>query len=271
MPVEVCCFSLQSALTAQRAGVDCVELCGGLAEGGTTPSAGLIRLVRQHLTIPFTVMIRPRGGDFLYDDTEVAVMKADIETAKTLGADGIVLGVLNANGTIDEATTRALVELAHPLPVTFHRAFDMTRNPREALETVIRTGCARLLTSGQQPTAEAGLPLLHELVKQVNGRIEIIAGAGIAPDNAALFAEAGLPAVHLMGKRVVDSGMTFRRTGLGMGSAAPGEYDRLETDEDIVRAVILQHRAKSPVPFPQSVKTQTEETHTPKTENCKPV
>ena len=245
MLIEVCCFSLQSALTAQRAGASRVELCGGLAEGGTTPGAGLIRLARQHLTIPFTVMIRPRGGDFLYADTDVAVMKADIETAKTLGADGVVLGILNADGTVDEATTRALVELAHPLPVTFHRAFDMTRNPREALETVIRTGCARLLTSGQQPTAEAGLPLLRELVKQAGGRIEIMAGAGVSPDNAALFADAGLPAVHLTGKCVVDSGMIFRRNGLGMGSAAPGEYDRVETDEEIVRAVTVVSRPQS--------------------------
>lgn len=247
MLVEVCCFSLQSALTAQRAGADRVELCGGLAEGGTTPSAGLIRLTRQHLTLPFTVIIRPRGGDFLYSDTEIAVMRADIDAVKTLGSDGVVLGLLNNTGTVDEAHTRTLVELAHPLPVTFHRAFDLAHDPHEALEAVIRTGCARLLTSGQQATAEAGLPLLRELVKQADGRIEIMAGAGINPINAALFTEAGLPAVHLTGKQVFDSGMVFRRNGLGMGSVAPGEYDRVETDEETLRAVILQRPAKHPV------------------------
>ncbi len=246
MLIDVCCFSLRSALTAQRAGADRVELCGGLAEGGTTPSAGLIKLVRQHLTIPFTVMIRPRGGDFLYADTELAVMRADIETAKTLGADGIVLGALNADGTVDEITTRALVDFARPLPVTFHRAFDLTLTSHEALEAVIRTGCAWLLTSGQQPTAEAGLLVLRDLVGQANGRIEIMAGAGITPANAALFAEAGLPAIHLTGKHVFDSPMIFRRSELGMGSAAPGEYERIEADEETLRAVILQHRAKSP-------------------------
>jgi copper homeostasis protein len=239
MLIEICCFSLESAISVQRAGADRVELCGGMAEGGTTPSAGLIKLVRQHLTIPFTVMIRPRGGDFLYTDTEIAVMQSDIETAKNLGVDGVVLGILNADGTVDETTTRALVALAHPLPVTFHRAFDLTRNPHEALEAVIEAGCVRLLTSGQQPTAEAGLPLLRELVKQANKRIEIMAGAGINPNNAALFADAGLPAMHLTGKRVFDSTMTFRRNGLGMGSVAPGEYERVETDEDTIRAVIL--------------------------------
>ena len=204
-------------------------------------------------------MIRPRGGDFLYADTELAVMKADTETAKMLGADGIVLGVLNASGTVDEVTTRAFVALAQPLPVTFHRAFDMTRDPHEALEAVIRTGCARLLTSGQQYAAEIGLPLLRDLVKQADGRIEVIAGAGINPTNAALFAEAGLPAVHLTGKHVSDSAMMFRQTGLSMGSAVPGEYERVETDEDTVRAVILSS-AKTEVLAPP---------HTPKTSNCK--
>jgi copper homeostasis protein len=238
MLVEVCCFSLQSCLTAQRAGTNRVELCGGMAEGGTTPSAGLIKLVRQHLTIPFTVMIRPRGGDFLYHDSELAVMQADIEVTKTLGADGIVLGVLNPDGTIDEPTTRAFVQLANPLPVTFHRAFDMTPNPAEALEAVIRTGCARLLSSGQKPTAETGLPLLRALVEQAAGRIEIMAGSGINPTNAPIFAAANLPAIHLTGKHVFDSKMTFRRNNLGMGISALSEYDRVEADEATIREVI---------------------------------
>ncbi len=245
MLVEVCCFSLQSAVTAQRAGAGRVELCGGMAEGGTTPSAGLIRLVRQHLAIPFTVMIRPRGGDFLYTDTELAVMQADIETAKTLGADGIVLGVLNADGTVDEVITRALVEQANPLPVTFHRAFDLTRNPYEALEAVIRTGCVRLLTSGQRATAEAGLILLGELVKQANGRIDIMAGAGIKSTNSRFFAKTGVSAIHLTGKKRLDSPMMFRRNGIGMGSELVGEYERVETDEELIRSVITVSEAHS--------------------------
>ncbi|AQG81839.1 copper homeostasis protein CutC [Spirosoma montaniterrae] len=235
--VEVCAYSLESCLTAQRAGAGRIELCGGMAEGGTTPSAGLIQLARQYLTIPLYVMIRPRGGDFLYSDTEFMVMQADIELARSFGADGVVLGILNATGTVDEIRTRQLVELAHPLPVTFHRAFDMTRDPLEALEAVIRTGAARILTSGQQPTAEAGLPILRQLVKQAAGRIEIMGGAGVNAQNATRLREAGVDALHLSGSQRNESGMLFRQAAVSMASAVPGEYERIEADEEKIRAV----------------------------------
>ncbi len=238
MIIEVCAYSLQSCLTAQAAGAQRVELCGGQAEGGTTPSAGLIQLARQHLTIPLQVMIRPRGGDFLYTPTELAVMKADINLAKTRGADGLVLGILNADGTIDERRTKQLVELAHPLPVTFHRAFDMARDPAEALEAIIRSGATRLLTSGRQPTAKAGLPLLRQLVGQAAQRIEIMAGAGINATNAGMLIEAGVQALHLSGSTRHNSPMTYRQSGVSMASAPPGEYDRSETDEEKIRAVV---------------------------------
>ncbi len=236
--IEVCAYSLESCLTAQRAGAGRIELCAGMPEGGTTPSAGLIRLVRQHLTIPIYVMIRPRGGDFLYNDTEFAVMQADIETAKSLGADGVVLGILNADGTIDEVRTQQLVELARPLPVTFHRAFDMTRDPLEALEAVIRTGAVRILTSGQQPTAEAGVPLLRQLVQQAAGRIEIMAGAGVNAQNASPLRDTGVHALHLSGSVRHESDMTFRQPSVSMASATPGEYERVEADEERIRAVV---------------------------------
>lgn len=238
MTVEICAYSLQSCLTAQAAGAQRIELCGGQAEGGTTPSAGLIQLARQQLTVPLYVMIRLRGGDFLYADTERVVMETDIETAKKMGADGVVLGLLRVDGTVDEDRTRRLVALAHPLPVTFHRAFDMTRNPLEALEAVIRTGAVRILTSGQQPTAEAGLPVLRQLVRQAAGRIEIMAGAGVTSTNAGALIEAGVDALHLSGSVRYDSPMAYRQSAVSMVSVAPGEYERVEADAEKIRAVV---------------------------------
>jgi copper homeostasis protein len=239
-PLEVCSFSLQSCLTAQEAGASRVELCGGLAEGGTTPSAGLIKQARQHLSISIYVMIRPRGGDFLYSDMELDVMRTDIELAKSLGADGLVLGVLNADGTIDEATTKALVELAKPLPVTFHRAFDMTRDPSEALEAVIRTGAVRILTSGQRPTAEAGAEVLKQLVQQAGRRIEIMAGAGVSADNAYLLAQTGVDALHMSGSQRTESPMEHRHPLVSMASSTPGEYERHEASAEKIRRVLEQ-------------------------------
>lgn len=239
MQIEVCSFSLNSCLVAQRAGASRIELCGGLAEGGTTPSAGLIQLVRQQLTIPFYVMIRPRGGDFLYSETEFAVMKADIQLAKALGADGLVFGLLNPDGSVDEERTKQLVDLADPLPVTFHRAFDMARDPLEALEAVIRTGAVRILTSGQQQTAEAGLSVLRQLSQTAAGRIEIMAGAGVNARNAQLFIDAGVDALHLSGSQKEDSGMIFRQPSVSMASSLPGEYEHVEASEDKIRAIVL--------------------------------
>lgn len=238
MLIEVCAYSLASCLTAQTAGADRIELCGGQPEGGTTPSAGLIRLARRHLQIPLSVMIRPRGGDFLYADTELAVMEADIETAKSYGVDGIVLGVLRTNGTVDEAATYRFVRQAHPLPVTFHRAFDVARDPAEALEAIIRAGAARVLTSGQQPTAEAGRPLIRQLVQQAAGRIEIIAGAGVNAQNALLLMHTGIDTLHLSGSLRTDSPMTYRNPIVSMATAVADEYERLEADEAKIRAVI---------------------------------
>lgn len=240
MLIEVCAYSLESCLTAQKAGAGRIELCGGLAEGGTTPSAGLIQLARQHLTIPLYVMIRPRGGDFLYTATELDVMKADILMAKTLGADGVVLGILQADGTVDETKTRELIELVKPLPVTFHRAFDMTRDPLEALEAIIRTGAVRILTSGQQQTAETGLPTLRLLAQQTNGRIEIMAGAGVNAQNAGPLIEAGVDALHLSGGAKEDSPMTYRQPSVSMASGLPSEYENVEANEEKIRAVINQ-------------------------------
>jgi copper homeostasis protein len=185
-------------------------------------------------------MIRPRGGDFLYSDMELDVMRTDIELAKSLGADGLVLGVLNADGTIDEATTKALVELAKPLPVTFHRAFDMTRDPSEALEAVIRTGAVRILTSGQRPTAEAGAEVLKQLVQQAGRRIEIMAGAGVSADNAYLLAQTGVDALHMSGSQRTESPMEHRHPLVSMASSTPSEYERHEASAEKIRRVLEQ-------------------------------
>ncbi len=240
MRIEVCAYSFESCLTAQQAGADRIELCGGLSEGGTTPSAGLIQLARQHLSIQLFVMIRPRGGDFLYSDTELEVMRADIAVAKSLGADGVVLGILQADGTIDEERTKELVALAHPMPVAFHRAFDVSRDPAEALEAVIRTGAIRILTSGQHPSAEEGLSVLRQLTEQATGRIEIMAGVGVSGRNANLFTQIGLDALHLSGKSNQPSPMVYRRPNIQMASAVLGEYERIEASADAIQSVIDQ-------------------------------
>lgn len=239
MLVEVCAYSLRSCLTAQQAGAGRIELCGGMAEGGTTPSAGLLQLARQQLTIPLYVMIRPRGGDFLYSETELAVMKADIILAKSMGADGLVLGILQADGRINEEQTRTLVELAKPLPVTFHRAFDMAYDPFEAIEAIVRTGCVRILTSGQQQTAEQGLSLLQQLAVKAAGRIEIMVGAGVNAQNAPQLIEAGVNALHLSGSQPEDSLMRYRKSAVSMATSIPGEYDYIEASEEKLRSVML--------------------------------
>jgi len=247
MITEVCAYSLESCLKAEAAGAGRIELCSGQAEGGTTPSAGLIQLARQHLTIPVFVMIRPRGGDFLYTNAELAVMMADLEIVKQMGVAGVVLGLLQTDGTVDEKRTRQFVELAHPLPVTFHRAFDMTRNPTEALEAVIRIGAVRILTSGQQPTAEMGLPVLRQLVQQAAGRIEIMAGAGVNAANARMLKEAGVDALHLSGSTQHSSPMSYRQPSISMASTIPGEYERMEADKEKIRGVVNQLNAAGSV------------------------
>src|SRR4029079_2315147 len=150
-----------------------VELCDNLLEGGTTPSAGTIELARQHLTIALNVIIRPRGGDFCYSKIEFEIMRRDIELVKLMGADGVVIGILNPNGTIDKARTRTLVELARPMTVTFHKAFDMTRDPFAALDTLIELGVDRVLTSGQESSVLEGLDVVRALVKRAGRKIII--------------------------------------------------------------------------------------------------
>jgi copper homeostasis protein len=166
---EACVDSVEVALAAQAGGADCVELCADLLEGGCIPSAGTIQLAHRLLQIALNVIIRPRGGDFYYSDVEFETMKLEIELCKRIGVDGVVIGLLNPDGTVDVERMRTLIELARPLSVTCHRAFDVSRDPFEALETLIGLGVDRILTSGQEPSPLEGLELIAELVRRASG------------------------------------------------------------------------------------------------------
>ncbi len=196
--VEICLESVDSVIAADRGGAQRVELCANLLEGGTTPSAGTIRAARENAKIALNVMIRPRGGDFLYTDAEFASMQHDIRVAKELGADGIVLGLLRADGAVDVERTRQLVELAQPLPVTFHRAIDVSRDLLEALEDVISTGAARVLTSGGEPSVVDGAAMVAKMAEAAKGRIIVMPGCGIRRDNVLSILETtGAIEVHI--------------------------------------------------------------------------
>ncbi|WP_299113744.1 copper homeostasis protein CutC [uncultured Winogradskyella sp.] len=204
MILEVCANSYQSAKNAQDAGAHRIELCQELSIGGITPSYGLIRKVLDELSLSVFVLIRPRSGNFVYSDDEFEVMKKDIQICKNLDCHGIVSGVLNSDRTIDIERTQELVELSKPLPFTFHRAFDEVVNPAEALEQLIDLGVERVLTSGQEKSAEEGLDILEQLNKVTNGRINILAGGGISPENASKFKEVGLKEIHASASVKID-------------------------------------------------------------------
>jgi copper homeostasis protein len=237
--IEVCVDSLESALAAQAGGADRIELCDNLLEGGTTPSAGTLAIARQRLTIDIMMMIRPRGGDFCYTDAEFESMKYDIGIAKQLGANGVVFGLLNPDGTIDVERTRTLVELARPLSVTFHRAFDVSRDPYGALDALIALGVNRLLTSGQEPSVLEGLELIIELIQRANHRIIIMPGCGFTTRNIGkIVAQCGAREVHVTGFAPIESPMQFRNDRVFMGGELrPLEYTRMVTDAEKVKAL----------------------------------
>jgi copper homeostasis protein len=238
--LEVCVDSLESALAAQKGGAHRIELCDNLYEGGTTPSAGTIELARQLLKLKIHVIIRPRGGDFLYSDMEFETMKKDIEFAKKKKVNGVVIGILNSDGHIDVSRTATLVKLARPLSVTFHRAFDMTRDPFKALEDVIRTGADRLLTSGLLNEAPDGARMIAKLTEKAGGRIIIMPGAGINRDNIKdMITITGAHEYHLTGRKMVQSKMTYRNPKVFMGGLPEiPEYERYVTDENTIRNVV---------------------------------
>ncbi|KAJ3128198.1 hypothetical protein HK098_004944 [Nowakowskiella sp. JEL0407] len=240
--LEVCIDSVESAIISEQNGASRVELCDNLVEGGTTPSAGAIALAKKKVKIPVHVMIRPRGGDFLYSDVEFEVMKLDVETAKSLKADGVVFGILTSDGRVDIKRTKDLVEIAKPMSVTFHRAFDMTRDPFQALEDIIEIGgIQRILTSGQEPTVLEGTELIMKLIELANDRIIILPGGGITSRNIKRILDElpGLGEIHAALPGNQSSEMKFRNGVVYMGVAIKTpEYLLTTTDGNDVEEVV---------------------------------
>jgi copper homeostasis protein len=223
--LEICVDSVESAVASEAGGAQRVELCSALIEGGLTPSLGLIRTVRSRVKIGVHIMIRPRGGDFLYTRDELAVMREDIAIAVQCGVDGVVFGLLTAEGDIDVEQTRELVELARPLEVTFHRAIDMTRDIHDALEDVIRTGADRVLTSGAEPNALLGRHRLRELVKTSEGRIQIMVGGGVRAENVQEIASTSRALNYHSGlRRVVPSLIKHQTREVHLGDSSVDDY-----------------------------------------------
>ena len=236
--LEICAGSVESAIAARDGGAKRIELCAALEIGGVTPSTGVIAEARKVEGLTLNAIIRPRGGDFLYNEYEVTCMEQDIRTCKQFGVDGVVIGALTAEGDIDTAVCKRLIAAADGMSVTFHRAFDMCRNPHKALEELIALGCNRVLTSGQAATAQAGIPLLKELVEQAAERIIIMPGCGVSSANAAAILQAtGATEIHASARKSVGSGMIFRHSGVSMGNPDSDEFARKETDVNEVRAI----------------------------------
>jgi copper homeostasis protein len=235
--LEICIDSVESAIAAEQGGADRVELCSALFEGGLTPSAGLMKIVRERVKIPIAAMVRPRGGDFCYSADEFAVMEYDLAKAKDLGANMIVLGLLNPDGTIDSSKTARLAKQARPLPVTFHRAFDMTRDPWAALATLLDLGIERLLTSGQEVTPVEGMDLIAELVERAGNRMIVMPGGGVTERNMQkLLRHTKCREIHSSAGALRESAMTFRNPRVFMGGqSGPPEYALKVAREDRVR------------------------------------
>ncbi len=237
--LEVCMDSVESALAAERGGAKRVELCSGLFEGGVTPSAGMIAAVRRKIAIGLHVMIRPRGGDFCYTVDEFAVMQQDIATAKQLGADGVVFGILDKDGEVDAKRTGVLVDSARPLKVTFHRAIDMSRNPLIALKTLITLGVDRILTSGGEQTALKGTVTIKRLVQAAEDRIVVMAGSGIREQNVhQIIARTGVREIHVSLNECESSPMRYRNEKLSMGLVKGREYQRCGVFHDRVEKLL---------------------------------
>jgi len=240
--VEVCANGVESCLAAQQGGADRVELCAGIPEGGTTPSYGEIKVARRVLTTTrLHVIIRPRGGDFLYSNLEVERMAADIAVCRDLGVDGVVFGCLKADGTIDVEKNRYLMECSQGMSVTMHRAFDRAADPEQALEQIIALGFNRILTSGQQPKAIQGVDLLARLNRQAAGRIILMAGSGVTEQNIKEIRDVtGLNEFHFSGRESVPSAMQYVNPNLYMGRPGANEASLDYTTSRRVAATIAQ-------------------------------
>lgn len=243
--LEVCANSFPSALAAEKGGAIRVELCENMAEGGTTPSYATIKLSKERLTIQVWPIIRPRGGDFLYSDDEFELMKEDIKICKTLNCDGVVTGILLANGEIDKKRCAELIELAYPMPMAFHRAFDMSNSMEKALEDLIELGFVRVLTSGGAENAYHGIETLTKLIDQANGRIEVMPGAGINPENILEIAsKTGAKSFHSSARIKINSEMQYRNQASKMGSIVD-EFQYEQTSSTLVKQMVEKLKANS--------------------------
>ena len=239
MKCELCAYSVEACRKAARLGIDRVELCASPAEGGTTPSLAAIEQASTIKGIDVSVMIRPRGGDFLYTDEEFQIMLRDIEHARQAGATGVVFGILTADGKVDIERTRQLVEAAKGMETTFHRAVDMTEDYEQAISDIIQTGCTRILTSGGYDKAIDGINEIRKAVATAVRRIEIMIGSGVTAENAALLAATGADALHFSAKQHIPSDMEYRNPRISMGgSNTVDEYSIRTVDEEEVKAIL---------------------------------
>ncbi len=230
--LEICVFNVATAIAAEAAGANRIELCENYANGGTTPSYGYLRIIREKIHIPVFPMIRPRGGDYVHSADEIDIIRRDILLCKELGFEGVVFGLLNQDGTIDRENTARLVEAAYPMEVTFHRAFDRCSQPLQALETIITCGCNRILTSGQEPKVTDGLDLVKQLVDQADGRIIIMPGSGLNSSNVAdIIAQTGVTEVHTSARIRIPSATQFRNPKM------PEDFDNDFVDAAEIRAI----------------------------------
>jgi copper homeostasis protein len=237
--LEICVDSVESALAAEHGGAHRVELCSSLPDGGLTPSWGLIATVRKAISIGLQVMVRPRSGDFCYSDDEFEIMRLDILACKDLNADGVVFGILDLDGNVDLPRTRQLVELAAPMKVTFHRAFDMSCDLFQSLRDLQTAGVHCVLTSGGRQTAAEGTATLRRLVDAAGGKIGIMAGGGIEEHNVpALIAHSGVREIHASLKFPVPSPMRYQNTTISLGTSKGREYQRFVVQRHKVQELL---------------------------------
>ncbi|MEY3955656.1 MAG: hypothetical protein RLZ73_110 [Bacteroidota bacterium] len=237
--VEVCAYSLFSCIAADRAGAQRVELCASPWEGGTTPSAGLVEQALKSTTLEIHPMVRPRGGDFVYDETEKQTMLAEARALVAQGVHGIVVGALKPDGDLDVEFMREFKQIASGRELTCHRAIDVSREPLEVMEQLIAIGFNRILTSGCKDKALDGIENIAELVSAAKGRIQIMAGSGVNPMNCLDFVQVGVDAIHLSARTTRNSEMDYRRPGISMGGVeAISEFEVAYSSEEIIRAAI---------------------------------
>ncbi len=238
--LEICCYSVESAINAEKFGADRIELCDNYSEGGTTPSYATIQYSVKKLKIPVNVIIRPRGGDFLYSDVEYKIIKQDVLATKELNANGIVIGFLTSFGEIDIEKTKEIIELAKPLEVTFHRAFDMCKDPLKALVQLKNIGITRILTSGAKNTAIEGIDLLTKLVKKAENKIIIMPGSGVNERNMnELIQKTKAIEYHSSAKTFDNSKMNYFNQDISMGGIdTVNEFSKIAIDQGIVKKMV---------------------------------